>query len=145
MFYGIKSIIGPGCVIHVDTFLQEIEGLERSGIPASDLVKVSSNAHIITDFHKAQDNKDTTVGTTKRGNGPAYRDKYDRRGVRAIEDARLEDYVIDIYTELYENEEHDNIEILFEGAQGFGLDIDCLLYTSPSPRDRQKSRMPSSA
>ena len=25
------------------------------------------------------------------------------------------------------------------------LDISCLLYTSPSPRDRQKSRMPSSA
>ena len=26
-----------------------------------------------------------------------------------------------------------------------GLKITCLLYTSPSPRDRQKSRMPSSA
>ena len=26
-----------------------------------------------------------------------------------------------------------------------GKHIDCLLYTSPSPRDRQKSRMPSSA
>ena len=26
-----------------------------------------------------------------------------------------------------------------------GLNEDCLLYTSPSPRDRQKSRMPSSA
>ena len=25
------------------------------------------------------------------------------------------------------------------------LNMDCLLYTSPSPRDRQKSRMPSSA
>ena len=25
------------------------------------------------------------------------------------------------------------------------MDISCLLYTSPSPRDRQKSRMPSSA
>ena len=25
VFYGIKSIIGPGCVIHVETFLQEIE------------------------------------------------------------------------------------------------------------------------
>ena len=25
------------------------------------------------------------------------------------------------------------------------LDFSCLLYTSPSPRDRQKSRMPSSA
>ena len=28
---------------------------------------------------------------------------------------------------------------------GFGADLGCLLYTSPSPRDRQKSRMPSSA
>ena len=26
-----------------------------------------------------------------------------------------------------------------------GYNIGCLLYTSPSPRDRQKSRMPSSA
>ena len=26
-----------------------------------------------------------------------------------------------------------------------GLDVVCLLYTSPSPRDRQRSRMPSSA
>ena len=26
-----------------------------------------------------------------------------------------------------------------------GVSSDCLLYTSPSPRDRQKSRMPSSA
>ena len=31
-----------------------------------------------------------------------------------------------------------------EKAQA-GLDKACLLYTSPSPRDRQKSRMPSSA
>ena len=28
---------------------------------------------------------------------------------------------------------------------GSGIDLICLLYTSPSPRDRQKSRMPSSA
>ena len=34
-----------------------------------------------------------------------------------------------------------------EGLEGerSGLFFDCLLYTSPSPRDRQKSRMPSSA
>ena len=43
------------------------------------------------------------------------------------------------------------------GAQGFGLDVAkrflefgakvfiCLLYTSPSPRDQEASRMPSSA
>ena len=30
-------------------------------------------------------------------------------------------------------------------ADGYTLYMPCLLYTSPSPRDRQKSRMPSSA
>ena len=30
-------------------------------------------------------------------------------------------------------------------AKLISLGYDCLLYTSPSPRDRQKSRMPSSA
>ena len=30
-------------------------------------------------------------------------------------------------------------------GRGFNQVISCLLYTSPSPRDRQKSRMPSSA
>ena len=124
VFFGIKSIIGPGCVVHVDTFLKEIEQLENAGIPAKELVKVSTNAHLITDFHRIQDNKDTEIGTTKRGNGPAYRDKYDRKGIRALEDPRLSKYLVNLYLELYENEEEENIEILFEGAQGFGLDID---------------------
>ena len=31
------------------------------------------------------------------------------------------------------------------GRNGAGKTTTCLLYTSPSPRDRQKSRMPSSA
>ena len=31
------------------------------------------------------------------------------------------------------------------GMSVIGLEVPCLLYTSPSPRDRQKSRMPSSA
>ena len=35
----------------------------------------------------------------------------------------------------------------YPGLEGFGVEraVVCLLYTSPSPRDRQKSRMPSSA
>ena len=36
-------------------------------------------------------------------------------------------------------------ELEDESQGGEGADDDCLLYTSPSPRDRQKSRMPSSA
>jgi adenylosuccinate synthase len=124
VFFGIKSIIGPGCVVHVDTFLDEIDQLEKAGIPAKELVKVSTNAHLVTDFHRMQDSKDTEIGTTKSGNGPAYRDKYARKGVRASEDPRLNDYLINLYLELYESEEFEEIEVLFEGAQGFGLDID---------------------
>ena len=124
VFFGIKSIIGPGCVVHTETFLKEIKELEDSGIPARKLVHVASNAHLITDFHRAQDGKDEKIGTTKRGNGPAYRDKYGRKGTRAMEDPRLQPYIISMYHELYENEAYNNIEILFEGAQGFGLDVD---------------------
>ena len=35
--------------------------------------------------------------------------------------------------------------ITLDGSQSFDYDDDCLLYTSPSPRDRTRSRMPSSA
>ena len=38
---------------------------------------------------------------------------------------------------------HDPATSLFKNQ--LNMDNDCLLYTSPSPRDRQKSRMPSSA
>ncbi len=124
VFFGIKSIIGPGCVVHVDTFLKEIEELENAGIPARKLVHIASNVHLITDFHRMEDGKDTEIGTTRKGNGPAYRDKYGRRGVRALEDPRLQSYIISMYHELYENEVYNDIRILFEGAQGFGLDPD---------------------
>ena len=35
--------------------------------------------------------------------------------------------------------------LLYSGVDISAIDYNCLLYTSPSPRDRQKSRMPSSA
>ena len=40
-----------------------------------------------------------------------------------------------------------DVPVVFSATnlQGDDLDGICLLYTSPSPRDRQKSRMPSSA
>ena len=37
------------------------------------------------------------------------------------------------------------VKVSKDGYFAFGLDRDCLLYTSPSPRDRTRSRMPSSA
>ena len=124
VFFGVKSVIGPGCVVNVDQLFKEIRQLQDYDIDVSKYLRIASNAHVITDFHLAEDKKDTKIGTTKRGNGPAYRDKYARRGVRAVQCPELAPYVIDMYTELYNNEEFDNVEILFEGAQGFGLDVD---------------------
>ena len=124
VFFGIRSVIGPGCVINVDSLLKEIDELESAGIEVKNLVRVASNAHVITDFHKAQDKKDEKIGTTKTGNGPAYRDKHSRVGVRAIEIPELEPYVIDIYSEFHENPAFEEVCVLCEGAQGFGLDID---------------------
>jgi CTP synthase len=40
--------------------------------------------------------------------------------------------------------QHGEVYVTEDGAET-DLDLGCLLYTSPSPRDRQKSRMPSSA
>jgi adenylosuccinate synthase len=122
VFYGIKSIIGPGCVLNVDHFFQEMEELENGGIRCQGLVFIARNAHIITDEHIMEDRQDNTIGTTKRGVGQAYRDKHWRKGLRAEQVKALEPYLIDMYEELHSSRE--NCRILFEGAQGFGLDID---------------------
>ena len=47
----------------------------------------------------------------------------------------------DIITEMTLSGE---LDTLFDD-NGVGYDKDCLLYTSPSPRDKRQSRMPSSA
>lgn len=124
VFYGVRSVIGPGCVLNVEQLFKEIKELEKGGINVRKHLRIASNTHVITDFHMVEDKTDTKIGTTKRGNGPAYRDKYGRKGVRAIELPELAPYIVDMYTELHNNEEYDDIEVLFEGAQGFGLDID---------------------
>lgn len=123
VFHGIRSVIGPGCVVSPKLFMEELEEFNKRGFnSAEDLVKIAYNAHIITDFHLAQDSKDEDIGTTKRGNGPAYRDKYYRKGMRAEDIPELEPYLIDFHDEIHVSSQ--DTRILFEGAQGFGLDVD---------------------
>jgi len=123
VFFGIKSIIGPGCVVDVNKFNEEVTELAlKLGSQIVDLIKISKNTHVITNRHLEEDSRDVSIGTTKRGNGPAYRDKYARVGVRAEEVKSLEPFLIDIYDELH-NSDVEPV-ILFEGAQGFGLDVD---------------------
>jgi adenylosuccinate synthase len=123
VFFGVKSIIGPGCVVDVEKLFREIDYLEDNGIKTEGLLFISKNAHIITDDQLTEDATDTAIGTTRTGNGPCYRDKYNRKGVRAEEIPMLEPYLIDMYEEFYETD-NSNFKILAEGAQAFGLDID---------------------
>lgn len=119
VLYGIKSIIGPGCVINVEKLNDEIEYLESFGFDIKKYLFIDKRVHAIQNEHLIEDSTDTTIGTTKTGNGPAYRDKYGRTGIRAEMYKGLN--IIDIYEEFYGN---DTCQILFEGAQGFELDID---------------------
>ena len=54
---------------------------------------------------------------------------------------------INNYQDDAERKKNYNCDITYATNSELGFDYlrDCLLYTSPSPRDRQKSRMPSSA
>ena len=115
IFYDVKCIIGPDCVVNIDNFFKEIEYLKENGFN-TDLIKVSPKAHIITDEHIEEDiaKYKNKLGTTAKGIAPCYRDKYGRTGKRVKDDKRFEGYIWD--EELYGN-------ILCEGAQGFWLDI----------------------
>jgi len=124
VFFGIRSIIGPGCVVNLAQFKKEIAELEDNGVQTSGLVFIAENTHVITNAHLEEDGRESAIGTTKRGNGPAYRDKYDRTGTRAQDVPELKNspYLIDLYNEFYSGLV--DPWILCEGAQGFGLDID---------------------
>lgn len=115
VFYNIKSIIGPDCVVNKEGFLKEIEYLNKNGFN-TDLVKISPKAHIVTDNHIKEDlsilNK--SQGTTARGIAPCYSDKYKRIGMQVKDVKELKEYLWD---------EKLSGNILCEGAQGFWLDI----------------------
>ncbi len=80
-------VIGNGVVVDPRVLLSEIEGLKRAGIGVSNL-RLSANAHLIMPYHVLLDQAGETklgknsIGTTRRGIGPAYADKALRLGIR---------------------------------------------------------------
>ena len=82
-----RCIIGPGVVVDPFVFLEEIAVIEKGGLN-TDHVFISERAHLIMPYHIALDKyqeeykKEHKVGTTKRGIGPCYADKFQRIGLR---------------------------------------------------------------
>ncbi|MDT0157712.1 adenylosuccinate synthase [Microbacterium sp. ARD32] len=84
---GVTPVIGNGVVVDLEVLFQELEALSARGVDVSQL-KVSANAHIITQYHRTLDKVTErflgkrNIGTTGRGIGPAYADKINRVGIR---------------------------------------------------------------
>lgn len=84
-----KVIIGNGVVIDPKVLIEEINNLEDEGISTSNLY-ISDKAHIIMPYHIKMDElqeelRNNKIGTTKRGIGPAYCDKFERCGIRVMD------------------------------------------------------------
>lgn len=85
-----KCIIGPGVVVDPFVLLEEMDTLASKGI-STDHILVSDRAHLLMPYHVRldclQEARDDSrkIGTTKRGIGPCYADKYTRTGLRVCD------------------------------------------------------------
>ncbi len=85
----VKCVIGNGVVLDPVALMSEIEQLKKSGIKIEGRLFISHNAHLIMPYHKlldtAREQGIDKIGTTGRGIGPAYIDKYMRTGIRVVD------------------------------------------------------------
>ena len=81
-------IVGNGVVLEPETFCGELDQLAERGIDTTGRIFVSDRAHLVLPYHKLLDaahERSQNIGTTGRGIGPAYEDKYGRRGIRVTD------------------------------------------------------------
>lgn len=90
------AVIGNGVVLNPEVLKNEINNLESHGYQVNGNLKISEKAHIILPYHKLMDaaleiKRSSKIGTTGKGIGPAYCDKFERCGLR-IEDLYSESF-----------------------------------------------------
>ncbi len=85
----VICVIGNGVVIDPTALLDEISLLESHNIKVDGRLFISQNAHLIMPYHKLLDSinesGDNKIGTTGRGIGPCYIDKYARKGIKIVD------------------------------------------------------------
>lgn len=89
-------IIGPGVVCNPFVLLEEMDTLKKGGL-STDHIVISDRAQMLMPYHKVQDVLEESasgnkIGTTKRGIGPCYADKYARTGIRFHEFVNFETF-----------------------------------------------------
>lgn len=122
----VKCVIGNGVVVDPIALLEEIKLLKENGINVEGRLFISHNAHLIMPYHKLLDSISESskkkIGTTGRGIGPCYVDKYARKGIR----------IVDLLNkEILERKIRDNLEeknaLLKKVYDHVGLDADKII------------------
>lgn len=108
----VNAFIGSGVVVHIPSLFNELDTLERKGVfyllslglarrpgpnavliqypglKCADRLFISDRAHLVLGFHQIVDGLKeielggSSIGTTKKGIGPAYSSKASRSGLR---------------------------------------------------------------
>jgi adenylosuccinate synthase len=89
----VTCVIGNGVVLEPENLFSELDQLHARGIDTGGRLFVSDRAHLVLPYHKLLDaasERSQKLGTTGRGIGPAYEDKYGRRGIRVTDLRRME-------------------------------------------------------
>jgi adenylosuccinate synthase len=122
---GKKCVLANGMVLEPDILVKEVVELQKLYPDVAERLYISSRSHVIQQEHRDKDNEGSGLGTTKKGIGYCYADKHARTGIR-IQDLKnfpLQHRVFDTVNLLH-NAYQGCKNILFQGAQGFQLDID---------------------
>lgn len=91
-------VIGPGVVCNPFVLLKEMETLKQGGLTCDHII-ISDRAQMLMPYHCYQDELEEQsashkIGTTKKGIGPCYADKYARRGIRFHEFIDFESFKV---------------------------------------------------
>ena len=134
LYKNTACLIGAGVVLDPKDLLSEIDNLSPRGV-SFDNLKIDPRAHVVMPWHitldglseKFRGNSD--IGTTKRGIGPCYMDKYERCGIRVYDLVHPEVFAEKvrmtgklknkIITEVYGGEPHD-IEAIIKEYTEYG-------------------------
>ena len=135
-----ENIIG---IIHTKDLLREVDKLVRGedggpdAIDRLNITDIAREAYFVPETTPLDDQMREFL--RRKAHFALVVDEYgDLQGLITLEDI-LEEIVGEI------TDEHDEDAEILDGKDTSGNFKICLLYTSPSPRDRTRSRMPSSA
>jgi len=122
----VICVIGNGVVIDPTALLDEIFLLEKNGIKVEGRLYISHNANLIMPYHKLLDSisesGESKIGTTGRGIGPCYIDKFARKGIRIVD--LLDRVELEKKIRLNLKEKNELLKKVYEHE---GLDVDAIV------------------